>query len=133
MDVSQGRAGYNERHAWPRDFCMDLQTACTVFEQLDPVLWIVTARAENRRGGLVATFVNQASLCPLWPRGDGPAATAPEAPRVLVGVARQHHTWELIEASGAFALHLLGEEHTEWVARFGLPSGREGDKLDGLN
>lgn len=90
-----------------------------VFAQLDPVLWIVTAAAGRERGGLVATFVNQASI-------------VPELPRVLVGLARQHHTWKLIEASGRFALHLLGEEHLEWVWRFGLCSGRHVDKLAGL-
>ena len=53
-------------------------------------------------------------------------------PRVLIGLARQHYTWELVEASGAFALHLMGEEHLEWVWRFGLQSGRDQDKYAGL-
>ena len=44
-------------------------------------------------GAFLATFVGQASL-------------VPELPRVLVGLARQHHTWGLVEDSGAFALHL---------------------------
>jgi flavin reductase (DIM6/NTAB) family NADH-FMN oxidoreductase RutF len=91
----------------------------SLFALTDRELWVVTAAAGGRRGGLVATFVSQASI-------------VPELPRVLVGIARQHHTWGLIEASGAFALHLLGEEHLEWVWRFGLRSGRQGDKLDGL-
>jgi flavin reductase (DIM6/NTAB) family NADH-FMN oxidoreductase RutF len=103
---------------------MDTAPVCNVFNQLDRELWVVTAAAGARRGGLVATFVSQASLCPL---------PGPEAPRVLVGLARQHHTWELVEASGAFALHLLGEEHLDWVWRFGLPSGRDADKLAGLS
>jgi flavin reductase (DIM6/NTAB) family NADH-FMN oxidoreductase RutF len=88
--------------------------------QLDRELWLVTASAGPRRGGLIATFVSQASI-------------VPEMPRMLVGLDRQHHTWELIEASGAFALHLLEEEHLDWVWRFGLRSGRAFDKLDGLD
>jgi flavin reductase (DIM6/NTAB) family NADH-FMN oxidoreductase RutF len=51
---------------------------------------------------------------------------------MILGIARQHHTWTLIEASGAFALHLIGEEQLDWVWRFGLRSGRDCDKLDGL-
>lgn|SRR5262245_3624166 len=93
--------------------------AADVLERTDPELWIVTARAGERRGGLVATFVNAATI-------------APEFPRVVVGLACQHYTWQLVEASNAFALHLIDEAHTEWVWRFGLRSGRDTDKLDDL-
>src|SRR5262249_46412561 len=58
-----------------------------LFAALDRELWLLTAAAPPRRGGLVATMVSQASL-------------SPETPRVLVGVAKQHHTWGLVEASG---------------------------------
>src|SRR5262245_38739255 len=90
-----------------------------IFGELDRELWIVTARAGLRTGGLVATFVSEASI-------------VPELPRVLVGLARQHQTWELVEASGAFALHLISVEHLDWVWRFGLRSGRNMDKFRGL-
>jgi flavin reductase (DIM6/NTAB) family NADH-FMN oxidoreductase RutF len=93
--------------------------ASTIFDRLDRELWLVTACAGERRGGLIATFVSRASL-------------VPELPRVTVGLAKHHHTWGLIEASGAFALHLIGEEQLEWVWRFGLQTGRACDKLDGL-
>ena len=99
---------------------MNAEAVAAVFAQTDRELWIVTAAAGPRRGGLLATFVNTASI-------------VPHLPRVVVGLARHHHTWELVEASGAFALHLLGEEHLPWVFRFGLTSGREEDKLEGLS
>jgi flavin reductase (DIM6/NTAB) family NADH-FMN oxidoreductase RutF len=98
---------------------VDPEAASRLFQGLDRELWLVTAQAGPRRGGLIATFVGQASL-------------VPELPRVLVGLARQHHTRELVEQSAAFGLHLLGEEHLDWVWRFGLRSGRDVDKLDGL-
>jgi flavin reductase (DIM6/NTAB) family NADH-FMN oxidoreductase RutF len=98
---------------------MNPDAASSLFQRLDRELWVVTAQAAARRGGLIATFVSQASI-------------VPEMPRVIAGIARQHHTWGLIEASGAFALHLLGEHELDWVWRFGLQSGRDGDKLDGL-
>jgi len=93
--------------------------ASPIFDRLDRELWLITAQAGQRRGGLIATFVSRASLVPALPR-------------VTVGLAKHHHTWELIEASGAFALHLIGEDQLEWVWRFGLRSGRDCDKLEGL-
>lgn len=98
---------------------MDTTAAATLFAWLDREIWLVTAQADSRRGGLIATFVNQASI-------------VPDMPRMLVGLSRRHHTWELIEKTNAFALHLLGEQHLDWVWRFGLESGRGQDKLHGL-
>jgi flavin reductase (DIM6/NTAB) family NADH-FMN oxidoreductase RutF len=98
---------------------MDLTAVTTLFACLDRELWLVTAQAGGRRGGCIATFVNQASI-------------VPELPRMVLGMARQHHTWELIEASNAFALHLFGEGRLDWVWRFGLDTGRGRDKLEGL-
>ena len=51
---------------------------------------------------------------------------------MVLGVAKQHHTWGLIEASGRFALHLLYPHQIDLVWRFGLQTGREVDKLAGL-
>jgi flavin reductase (DIM6/NTAB) family NADH-FMN oxidoreductase RutF len=93
--------------------------AADMFALTDRELWLVTAQAGSRRGGMIATFVSHASL-------------APELPRVLIAVAVRHFTWELIESSGAFGLHLISEEQLDWVWRFGLKSGRDTDKLAGL-
>ncbi len=99
---------------------MDAQAVSRLFAALDRELWVVTAGHAGRRSGLVATFVAQASI-------------VPELPRVMVGLARQHRTWELVEAAGAFALHLLGPAQGPWVERFGLQSGRDTDKFAGLS
>jgi len=98
---------------------MDVTAAATLIAWIDREIWLVTAQADSRRGGLIATFVN-------------PASIVAELPRMVVGLARSHHTWELVEASNAFALHLLGEQHLDWVWRFGLQSGRDSDKFAGL-
>jgi flavin reductase (DIM6/NTAB) family NADH-FMN oxidoreductase RutF len=98
---------------------MDATAAATLIAWLDQEIWLVTAQAGGRRGGLIATFVS-------------PASIAAEVPRMLVGLARQHHTWSLVEAAGGLALHLLAERHIDWVWRFGLCSGRDGDKFEGL-
>lgn len=98
---------------------MDATAASALFAWLDREIWLVTAQVDSRRGGLIATFVGQASI-------------VPDMPRLIVGLSRQHHTWELVERSNAFTLHLLGEKHLDWIWRFGLESGRVKDKFEGL-
>jgi flavin reductase (DIM6/NTAB) family NADH-FMN oxidoreductase RutF len=90
-----------------------------VFHLYDPPLWLVTARAGERRGGLVATAATRASI-------------VHEIPRMLVAVARHHYTWGLIEASGSFVLHLLAADDFASVRRFGLASGHGVDKFADL-
>jgi len=90
-----------------------------VFHLYDPPLWLVTARDRGRRGGLIATFAVRASI-------------VRELPRMAVGIAKHHHTWRLIEGSGAFAVHLLRADDLDAVWRFGLASGHDTDKLAGL-
>ncbi|MCG6895888.1 MAG: flavin reductase family protein [Thiocapsa sp.] len=91
-----------------------------IFHLYDPPLWLVTARAGARRGGFVATSATRASI-------------VPDLPRMLVAVAKHHHTWELIESSGGFALHLLCADDLASVWRFGLVSGHQVDKLADLS
>ncbi len=57
--------------------------AAALFARTDRELWLLTAAAGGRRGGLIATFVSQASI-------------VPDLPRVVVGLAKQHHTWQLV-------------------------------------
>ncbi|WP_120799990.1 flavin reductase family protein [Thiocapsa rosea] len=90
-----------------------------VFHLYDPPLWLVTARDGARRGGFIATAATRASI-------------VHEIPRMLVAVAKHHHTWRLIEASGSFALHLLAADDIAGVRRFGLASGHQVDKFADL-
>lgn len=89
----------------------------------DPPLWLVTAAESpqpgSTRGGCIATFIARASI-------------VRERPRMLAGIARQHHTWRLIEASGRFAVYLLPEQALGLVWRFGLASGKDVDKYADL-
>src|SRR5262245_59428488 len=71
-----------------------------ILRMLDREIWLVTAEHESRRAGLIATFGSNASI-------------VPESPRMLIGIAKQHHTWSVIEASRAFTLHLLDETQIE--------------------
>jgi flavin reductase (DIM6/NTAB) family NADH-FMN oxidoreductase RutF len=98
---------------------MSLDAFCDIFDELDREVWLITARAGDRRSGLIASYVSRASLVPALPR-------------VTVGLAKHHFTHELIQASKAFCMHLIDEDHIDWVWRFGIRSGRDVDKLEGL-
>src|SRR5260221_13825810 len=96
----------------------DFAAVSQVFLQTDREVWLVTARAGGERAGLIATFVSQASI-------------VPDGPRVVGGLAKQHHTAPIVERSRGFVLHLLTEDQIDLVWRFGLHSGRDVDKWDG--
>ena len=98
---------------------MDFAEISKVAAQLDPPLWLVTAADSERRGGFIATTAAQASI-------------VSEMPRQLITVNKRHYTHGLIEASGAFAMHLIDETQLDLVWRFGLQSGRDLDKFSGL-
>ena len=82
----------------------------------DRTAWIITSSHGDRLGGLVATFVANASLVPALPR-------------LVTGIARHHHTWDLIQRSRSFVAHLAGDEQCELFWRFGLGSGRDANKF----
>jgi flavin reductase (DIM6/NTAB) family NADH-FMN oxidoreductase RutF len=98
---------------------VDADAFCEVFDSLDREIWLITARAGDRQSGLIASYVSRASLVPT-------------IPRVTIGLAKHHFTHELIQKSKAFCMHLIDEDHIDWVWHFGIPSGREIDKLRGL-
>lgn len=90
-----------------------------LWRAIDREVWIVTAAHAGRRGGLVATWVNRASL-------------DPRRPLVLVALASSHFTTELALASGEFAAHLLSPENMQLALQFALGSGRDRDKFLGI-
>ncbi|WP_295884970.1 flavin reductase family protein [uncultured Thiohalocapsa sp.] len=94
-----------------------------VYHLYDPPLWLVTAAESpepgSTRGGCIATFVARASI-------------VRDRPRMVAGIARQHHTWRMIEASRCFAVYLLPETALELVWRFGLATGKDADKYADL-
>jgi flavin reductase (DIM6/NTAB) family NADH-FMN oxidoreductase RutF len=91
----------------------------TLFHQLERELWVVTAHDGTRGGGLIATWVSQASV-------------DPQTPTVATAIATNHYTRELIDVGRSFGLHLLRPEQIELVWRFALASGLDVDKLAGL-
>jgi flavin reductase (DIM6/NTAB) family NADH-FMN oxidoreductase RutF len=91
----------------------------TLLRLVDREVWIVTAAAGGKRGGLTATWVVQAS-------------TNRERPVILAGLAPNHFTAQLVEEGQAFVAHLLAETQTDLAWNFAKDSGRGRDKLAGL-
>jgi flavin reductase (DIM6/NTAB) family NADH-FMN oxidoreductase RutF len=86
---------------------------------IDREVWVVTAANGPRRGGLTATWISLASI-------------DPERPILLAGIAPNHATAELIDASRHFAAHLLRPDQAELAWNFARGSSRDRDKLAGL-
>ena len=92
------------------------ENIASLLGKLDPELWVVTASNGQQHGGMIATFAV-------------PASIVYTQPRILLGIARHHHTWEIIEQSNQFALHLIPEQRFDWIEHFGAQSGRVVDKF----
>lgn len=90
-----------------------------LFRLVDREVWVVTSAFESRRGGLLATWVSQASIDPT-------------RPMVLLGIAPNHFTGELIRQGGRFGLHLLRPDQTDLALNFAMGSGRDRDKFQSL-
>ncbi|HOJ02786.1 MAG TPA: flavin reductase family protein [Bacteroidota bacterium] len=91
----------------------------SIFSLTDHELYVVSTRAEGRDYGQIATWIM-------------PATLVPDAPRVVAVLSPMNHTHRFIAASGRFAISMLDEEQHELVPRFGLLSGRDVDKFEGV-
>src|SRR5581483_10284520 len=79
----------------------------------------VTAAHAGRRSGQIAVSVHGASIVPA-------------RPRLTAGLWKTNLTRHLVEAGGAFAVHVLRDDQDELVYYLGLQSGRDVDKLAAL-
>lgn len=98
---------------------MNITSINQVFRQLNRELWIVTTAFQQQRAGLVASFVSAVSI-------------VPELPRIVVALSKQHYTWEIVQKSGIFAVHLLATNQRSLALRFGSQSGHQFDKFEGV-
>lgn len=95
--------------------------------KIDREIWVITAQAPSlaaarsapRRGGLLATWVQPISLDDA-------------KPALLIALHPDHHTRELVDASGAFVAHLMRRDQSDLAYRFAAASGRTCDKWSEL-
>ncbi len=82
-------------------------------------LYVVTSRKGEKLNGQIANTVFQITS---------------EPPTVAVSINKSNLTWEYIKESGVFAVSVLCQDTPlDFIGRFGFKSGRDTDKLEGIN
>lgn len=82
-------------------------------------LYVVTSRKGDRLNGQIANTVFQITS---------------EPPAIAVSINRSNLTWEFIKESGVFAVSVLAQDTPlPFIGNFGFKSGREVNKLEGIN
>lgn len=61
------------------------------------------------------------------------ASIVPDQPRLLVNLSQSNYTCELVRESGTVAITLLSRDQLPLLSQLGLQSGRDTDKLAGLD
>ena len=93
---------------------MDEQAKSDLLNKLTYGLYVVTAEAGGERGGMLVTWVTQASFDP---------------PMIAVAMQNTAHTYGVVKQSGAFALNFMDDEHRKEAGRFGQEYAKAGDKI----
>ena len=86
---------------------MDSALKKQVLRQFTYGLYVMTAAAENEVAASTVTWLSQASFNP---------------PRIMAAVRVAGGVHALVEQSGAFALHILGQDQQDLAATFFKPS-----------
>ena len=79
---------------------------------------IITTKSGEKINGMTAAWVAQASF---------------EPPLVVVSIAPERYTHQLIDESSVFAVNILSEGQVELGRKFGSKSGRDTDKFKDVN
>jgi len=78
---------------------------------------IITANHEGKLSGFIGTWVTQVSFSP---------------PLVMAAINSRHYTYELVKASGSFAVNVLKSDQAILVDSFGKRSGKTVDKFENI-
>ncbi len=82
-------------------------------------VYVITSRKGDRLNGQIANTVFQITS---------------EPPTIAVSINKKNLTWEYIKASRVFAVSMLCEDTPlSFIGHFGFKSGRDVDKLQGIN
>jgi flavin reductase (DIM6/NTAB) family NADH-FMN oxidoreductase RutF len=88
-----------------------------LFRSLSNGVYIVTVQDEGQINGVTTPWVTQLSYDP---------------PMVMVAISPLRKCHEMITNSGQFAVNVLGSGQVDVASRFGLTTGREMDKFEGV-
>jgi flavin reductase (DIM6/NTAB) family NADH-FMN oxidoreductase RutF len=93
---------------------MNEQAKSDLLNKLTYGLYVLTTAAGEERGGMLVTWVMQASFDP---------------PMVAVAVQQSAHTTAVMKQGGAFALNFMPDEQRKEAGRFGQEYAKVGDKI----
>ena len=94
-------------------------SAYPLLRHLTPPVVAVTTAADGEHNGMIANSAQRASLVPALPR-------------ISLYVSKVNHSHDLAYRSGLLTVHLLRQDQWQLIWQLGLQSGRDGDKLKGL-
>lgn len=93
---------------------MDDKAKSDLLHKLTYGLYVLTSQDGDERGGMLVTWVTQASFDP---------------PLVAVAVQNTAHTTAVMKQSGAFALNFMADEQRKEAGAFGKKYAKVGDKF----
>jgi len=91
--------------------------AGSILDMIVSPVTVVTSKFESKSNGMTAAWVAQVSLRPTL---------------VMVSVAPERFTHDLIQKSKIFAVNILADYQLDIGKHFGFTSGKRGDKLAGI-
>jgi len=93
---------------------MDTQAKSDLLHKLPYGLYVLTSAEADERGGMLVTWVTQASFDP---------------PLLAVAVQSTAHTTGIMKTSGTFALNFMADEQRKEAGAFGKKFAKVGDKF----
>ena len=99
---------------------MEYDDIAPMMRRLWSPLAAVTSHWEGRDNVQMAVAVAAASI-------------VPDRPRVIIQLYKTNLSHDMVLSSGAFAVNFLREDQLELIGDFGLVSGRDKDKLEGVD
>ncbi|MBI4168207.1 MAG: flavin reductase [Candidatus Aenigmarchaeota archaeon] len=89
------------------------------YESTDPYVYLVSTKSGDKINGQIAVDVIGFTFLKDWPRA-------------AIFIGKDKFTHDLIMESGVFALNLLSVKQMELVRSFGMRSGKNIDKFEGV-
>ncbi len=90
------------------------------YDSTNPFVYLVTTKCGEKINGQIAVDIIGLTFLEEWPR-------------VAAFIGKDKYTHGLIMGSGVFALNLLSVKQMELVRDFGMRSGRDADKFNGVS
>ena len=97
----------------------DQQPSASIFQLVDHEIFLITTAYENERSGFIATWVM-------------PASIQKGTPRIALMSSPLNYSHSLIEKSKKMVIHLLSRPQAPLLEKFGIISGKDHDKFQGV-